>query len=292
MKRKQFRDVIGHPEHGFGLLPNPPDTVFKAFAQHPASRIFRSRLETGSPPQPMRTSNFIYAPPVWNQRRTSSCVGHALACQITTTFAALGRPLPSPATPRTIYTLSRAVCRSDVNTPLTDSGASPAAGVAALGRWGVVLEAEDDGGRTANSSDYADFLEAHVNDEMRLDEIETGKDRLVVGFSIIADNDPHKEEQFQASLDTGHTISTAVDGGSSIFQDYRGQKPLDYCGDEPDHFICVLDYMILDDGTVLYLVQNSWGTELWTPDGRAWVTSDFIRLGCFGSLVANLENTP
>jgi len=288
VKKKQFQDVIGHPVHGFGLMPDPPGTVYRTFAHHPASRLLKS-----ASPLPRESHNVLYAPPVWNQGGTSSCVGHGFACQVTTTLACLGRPLPSPAVPRTIYALSRSVSRADPSTPLVDSGASPAAGAAALGRWGIVLESEDDEGLTAESPEYCDHLEAHVNDELTLDEVEIGSDRTVVGFNSIPDDSPDKLPQYQASLASGHPISTAVDAGCDKFQAYDGSGgPLDYCGDEPDHFVCVLDYRIEDDGSVLFLLQNSWGTELWTPGGRAWVTSEFVRRGCFGSLVANLESTP
>jgi len=287
VKKKQFRNSIGHPVYGFGLLPNPPGTTFRAIEDHPSYVL----ISSGSP-LPPTTNNVTRAPAVWNQGGTSSCVGHGFACQITTTLANLGRPLPSPAEPRPIYTLSRSVSRSDPSTPLVDSGASPAAGASALSKWGIVLESEDDGDRTADSPDYSDYLAAHINDELTLDEVEHGRDQIVISFNSIVDDDHNKITLYQAALASGHAISAAVDAGCDKFQSYRGGDPLDYCGDDPDHFVCILDYQVQDDKSVLFLLQNSWGTGLWTPSGRAWVTSEFVRRGCFGSLVANLENKP
>lgn len=281
MKNKQFRGSIGHPTFGFGLIPDPVGHRYNRFFLHAASKTDPATL-------PKATNNVIYAPPVWNQDRTGSCFGHGMAGQITTTFAARGKPLPSPACPRFVYDIAREVDRPDPSQPLTDSGSQPNSGVRALALWGVALESEMDGGRTADSPDYSSHLDAHVNDDSKLGELEAAGKRIITGFKSIADDDPDKVLQFQQALAGGYAIGIGVDAGGNAFQSFNGQGVLDYCGDEPDHWIFCLDYRTNATGRPEFLIQNSWGKGLWTPDGRAWVTQDFVKRGCFMSLVTDL----
>jgi len=281
MKKKQFRGIIGHPVVGFGLIPDPPGHKYNGFFLHPASKLDAAALPKG-------TNNVVSAPPVWNQAQTGSCYGHGMAGQITTTFAARGKPLVSPVSPRDVYCITREVDRPNPSVPLTDSGSQPNSGVRAMALWGVALESEMDGGRTATSPDYSDYLTKHVNDDSKLGELEASSKRILTGFNSIGDSDPNKILQFQQALATGHAVGVGVDAGSDTFQSFSGQGVLDYCGDEPDHWIFVVDYRTSSSGQPEFLIQNSWGLGLWTPDGRAWVTRAFVERGCFGSLVTNL----
>ncbi len=299
----QFRGLAGHPQHGFGFVRDPGEHgrngIYNLFHVHPASLFKAAAL-------PDLTSNVKYAPEVWDQRRTGSCTGHAFAGAETTTFAARGKPLASPVRPRFRYALGRAIDRPDpVGHPLVDEGAQPNSLVRAGGTYGVLLESEDDGGRTASSPDYADYLEAHVNDEPKLGELEDSGRRLLVGYNAIADADPQKSFKVRQALADGYMVPVAVDAGTDAFQSYdEGRGPLGYTGDEPDHMTFLLDYgkiaalraagLIpaawtgLADSSFLYLLQNSWGKGLWTASGRAWVTEDFVTRGCFNTLVCNL----
>jgi hypothetical protein len=146
MKNIQFKG-IGHPQHGFGLIPDPPGHRYNGFHLHPAAQLRAAAL-------PSASSNLRFAPDVWNQGQTGSCFGHGMAGQITTTIAAHGKPLPSPVRPRVVYAFTRAIDRVDPSVPLQDSGSQPNSGVRALSLWGCVLEGDDDGGRTATSPDY------------------------------------------------------------------------------------------------------------------------------------------
>jgi hypothetical protein len=304
----QFRarsgELIGHPDHGFGFIRDPgvhgENGIYNGFHMHPASRIGAGQL-------PSMTKNVAYAPAVWNQSQTSSCTGHGLGGAETTTFAAQGKPLAAPVLPRVRYALGRAVDRTDPNTPLQDTGAQPNSLVRAAGLWGVVLESEDDGGRTATSPDYAAYLTAHINDNPMLGELEIGAKRLLVGYNAIADADSQKSLKVQQALAGKYAVTVAVDAGSTAFQSYDETKgPLDYTGDDPDHEVFLVDYGTvaallaaglipaswqgLDPTAILFLLQNSWGVGagMWTISGRAWVTQSFVQNGCFNTLVVNL----
>lgn len=289
----------GHSVSGFGFRQDPSGHQYNKFFLHPASRISAASL-------PGRTTNVKSAFPIHDQGQTGSCFGHGMAGQITTTFAARGRALPSPASPDHIYRITREVDRPDPTQPLTDSGSMPNSGVRALALWGLALESEVDGGRTAASADYTRYLEAHVCDDSKLGELEAAGRRILTGFNAIGDSDPQKILQYQQALSTGHAVGTGVDAGNNSFQGANGNLPLGYCGDQPDHWIFILDYAYvgtlradgdlpasmsgLPDTELLFLLQNSWGF-LWpahTLSGRIWVTSDFVARGTFNSLVTNL----
>jgi|GEM_PF-1270527 hypothetical protein len=305
-KNIQFRgksgQVIGHPTHGFGYKKEPGahghNGIYVGFQHHSAAKLLAAAL-------PAITRNVLFAPSVWNQALTSSCTGHGFAGAETTTFGAHGKPLAAPVLPRVRYMLGRAVDRDNPDTPLTDSGANLNSLVKAAQLWGVVLESEDDGGRTATSPDYSAFLAAHINDNPKLGELETGAKRTLVGYNAIADDDAQKSLKCQQSLAGGYTIPVAVDAGADAFQQYdESAGPLDYTGDDPDHCVFLVDYgtvaawrtlgMIpaswtgLTDSQILFLLQNSWGVGEWTQTGRALVTQNFVQKGCFNTLVANL----
>ena len=294
--------VIGHSTFGFGFKRDPgrhgQNGFYPGFHQHPMAKLTAGGL-------PSMTTNVRFAPPVWDQGQTGSCTGHGKAGMDTITLAAHGKPLPAAEQPAFEYRLGRAVDRTDWNIPLQDGGAYPNSLVRASSVWGVVIETEGAGGRTANSPDYATFLEAHVNDEPKAEEMIAASRRVITGYNAIADNDTNKWQQFKQAFAGGHAVGVAVDAGNADFQNYNENAgPLGFTGNEPDHWIFLIDYAAvgalraaglypatwpaLPDATELVLGQNSWGKGLWTASGRFWATRDFVERGCFNSLVANL----
>jgi hypothetical protein len=271
---------------------------YAPFQQHRAALLRVAAL-------PLATHNRDVAPPVWDQATTSSCTGHGTAGMVTTTLAARGRALPSPVCPRTTYTLGRAVDRHDPSVKLTDEGAAPNSVVRAISQWGIVLSSETDGGRLASAPDYSAHLAAHVNDEPKLGEIETGARRLVSGFVAIADDVPDKDVQFKKSLASGHCVGVAVAAGTAAFQGYdEARGPMGPTGPDPDHWIFCVDYSTagelraageypstwpgVPDDEVFFLFQNSWGVKQWTATGRFWATLTFVQQTCKNSVVAVL----
>lgn len=277
---KKIQETIGHPSCGFGLLPDPPGYAYDSVERHVVGLLLTMTY-------PKETNNVLLAPRVWSQGRTGSCTGHGFACIVHTTLATHHLTPSSRPRPRLIYTLGRAVDRLDPKIPLRDVGAAPNSVVRALGRWGCVLETESDEGESSDA-DYTTYLENHVNDEPKLGELEISGERLVTGFNLIGDYSPDKVALVKTALANGYAVGVAVEAGSERFQSFGGDGVLDYCGDRPDHWVALLDYRTRQDGSLEFLLQNSWGVGLWTPDGRAWVTTDFVQRGCFNSLVAHL----
>ena len=302
---RQFKSktgqLIGHPTHGFGLIRDPGEHgkngIYNLFHVHPASRVMAAKL-------PDLFSLESYAPAVWNQDQTGSCTGHGFGGAETTTLGAQGRPLPSPVCPRVRYNLGRAVDRANPDVPLRDEGAQPNSLARAAGLYGVAIESEVDGGLTADSPDYASHLDAHVNDELKLGELEAAGKRRLSGYLAVADADPAKTLKIRQGLYGKCAAVVAVDAGSPEFQSYdESRGPLGYTGPDPDHCVFILGYgtpaalaaaKLIPDAwkawptPYLYLLQNSWGKKNWTASGRAYVTEDFVQRGVFNTLICGL----
>jgi hypothetical protein len=68
---------------------------------------FSHALRLGAAELPSAVDLRQWAPPVLDQNGCGSCVGHAIACAIATTFARAGSPLGFIPSPRSIYQLAR-----------------------------------------------------------------------------------------------------------------------------------------------------------------------------------------
>ena len=265
-----------------GYLPDPAGHRYNGF-----HLLRASRLSIGD-----GASIDQFAPPTPDQGGTGSCTGHGTRGFVTTTLAAQGWPLPAPICARTTYANGRAIDRlpnSDGSfDPLTDEGAAPNRVARAAARYGLVLESETDGSMPVTDPNYTAYLEAHVNDEPRLGELESAHDRVVVGFNAITATGQDKVTQFCQAINGGHAIGAGVAAGDPGFQGYRGGVPLGFTGTDFDHWIYFSAWKQTPNGK-LFLLKNSWGLGNWTPDGTAWMTEDGIIRGTDGPLVCDQE---
>lgn len=282
--RTQFKGQIGHPEFGFGFIPDPVEhrSFYSTFQRHAASRLLAAA------PLPAEASIDRFAPPIWNQGATGSCGGHGTAGAVTTTFASKGPALACPADPRMLYTLARAIDRADPVTALRDTGTTPSALVRAIAQWGITLESETAGARSALDADYTLWLQEHVNDEPKLGELQAANTRPNIGFTGIWDEGAAKRDAICAAIADGYAVMAAVEAGSDAFQDYDPARgPLGFTGSNPDHWVYFTAYRTDANGEIQLLMRNSWGL-LWTPSGCAWCSEDFITRGIFYPIIANL----
>jgi hypothetical protein len=277
-----FKASVGHPEFGFGFIPDPIGHRYTGFHLHAASRL----LFTAVPALPEEASVDHFAPPIWLQGRTGSCGGHGTAGAVTTTFAAKGFPLRRPADPRLLYTLARAVDRDGPATPLRDIGTTPNALVRAIAQWGIALEDETASGRRADDPDYTLWLEEHVNDEPKLSELQAANTRPNTGFNAIPYEGTMKRDAICAAIADGYAVMFAVEAGSAAFQSFDGNGVLGFTGSNPDHWVYATAFRTRGGEKQIFM-RNSWG-RLWTPDGCAWCSEDFIIRGMFYPMVANL----
>lgn len=302
-KLLQFRTktgvLVGHHVHGYGFKRDPgvhgQNGFYAAFHQHPAAKMRSAIL-----PDAVMLEGF--APKSWNQVGTGSCTGHAFACAETTSLAAHGHALPHPVLPRFRYATGLAVDRASPDRPLVDEGAQPRALVRAASEYGIVTFGQDQDPQ--DSPEYEIYLSAHVTDDPKLGELEVASRQLVLGYNAIADGDPEKDVKVVQALAGKSAVLIAVEAGCDAFQNYDGTGVLGYTGSDPDHMNCIIGYALvrwlrsqgmlppkmpaLSEDDVLFLVQNSWGTD-WGISGRALCTRDFLMRGTFSALVANVE---
>ena len=275
---ERLKGRIGHPRYGFGFIPDPPGHRYSGFHLHTASRL------VAAIPDAATIDHF--APPIWLQGNTGSCGGHGTAGAVTTTFASKGFPLKRPADPRLLYTLARAVDRTNPSLPLVDGGTTPNALVRAIAQWGIATEDESVGGRAATDADYSVWLEAHVNDEPKLSELQGANARPNTNFNLIWEGGAAKVDAVCAAIADGYAVMAAVEAGSEAFQAYNGQGVLDCPGLNPDHWVYFTAFRTVA-GKKQILMRNSWGF-LWTPDGCAWCSENYIIEGLYYPMVANL----
>jgi hypothetical protein len=279
MRSRQFKGQIGHPEHGFGFIADPPGLRYNAFHLHAANMLRATAL-------PEEASIDAFAPPIWNQGATGSCGGHGTAGAVTTTLVAKGFAPAAPVDPRLLYTLARAADRAVATTPLQDTGTTPNALVRSLGTWGAVLETETAGGRRATDPDYTLWLQEHVNDEPKLSELQAAHARLFIGFNGIWETGAALRDSVRAAIADGYAVMAAVDASTEEFQCHDRNKLMGFTGGTPNHWVYYTAFRTVAGETHLFM-RNSWGT-LWTPDGCAWCNEDHITRGMFFPLVANL----
>jgi hypothetical protein len=272
--------MIDLKTRGTGFLPDPEGHRYNGFHLHPAALRLRARAALEE-----ESSIDQYAPPIWDQDGTGSCMGHGTAGAITTTLASRGAPLRRPASPRLIYTLGRAVDRVGSGVPLRDVGATPNAVFRAIGLWGAALEDEVEGGRAATDPDYARWLAEHVDDEPMLGELQASDDRPVVGCNRLYEVGSALRDAVVASLDAGYAVMAAVDAGGPLFQSHAGGV-LRPEGSVPNHWVYFTAQRLLA-GERLIFMRNSWGLG-WGEGGCAWCGEDYVTHGLFFPMVANL----
>ncbi|KAM7498005.1 hypothetical protein LguiA_022419 [Lonicera macranthoides] len=77
---------------------------------------------------------------------------------------------------------------------------------------------------------------------------------------------PKNNENALLKAVANQPVSVAIDAGGSDFQFYSSGVFTGECGTELDHGVAVVGYGTSDDGTMYWLVKNSWGTR-WGEEG-------------------------
>ena len=270
---------------GTGYIADPVGHRYNAFrAVHPARKMGAAKLpDSGGPGE--------FAPPIWDQDGTSSCVGHAFAGALTELCAAEAVTLDAPVSPRGCYFLSRAIDRAANPGPLptlSDDGAMPNSAARALQIYGIPLEGDNISDKKATDPDYTTWLAAHVNDELKLGEFEAEDNRrILTDWTSIYDGDPDKVQLLVQALAAGFPAVFAMDASVSEFQRYDGTGILSYSGQAPDHMQMVDLYRKNSAGRYEFRERNSWG-ESWGSKGYAWVNQNSIAQATFSMLIPHL----
>ena len=240
--------------NGYGHIPNP-DFVHV----DPFRKLSESIKSDGSAPTIDLSS---FAMPVADQGSTSSCPGHAVAGAVYTTCAAQGHQLPYVPSPKGIYTDARCIDRTPspelgwALPPLTDEGAFPDQAVRAIAEWGVMpIQAPTTDGR------YSDCDPVTINDEPTLNDLEAESALVLTGAYGIDIDVIGKQRvmDLRKSLSNGYAVCFSTYVGIE-FENWTPSKgPLKGVNGTPNHYVYLISYRTLPDGTTVFKFRNSWG---------------------------------
>ena len=212
-----------------------------------------------------------FAPPTFDQSRTSGCTGHAYACAVTTALAAQGQPLGFVVSPRMLYALGRCIDRhpnlDGTFPPLTDTGSEPNALCRAMSEWGVSPMGP------LVPEGYSDVNTANVNVEPSLGDLVVSAAHVVVGeYAIDASSSSTLADECATALDNGLPFTLSVPGGSDAWQQYTAGVlgPVPPAQSALDHEVVCLGYRPATDG-LEFLIRNSWGAG-YGLNGNLWIS--------------------
>lgn len=223
-----------------------------------------------------------------NQGGSGSCgaAGTSQGLQVATNAA--GAPLPFVPSPRGIYGATRAIARARA-TPqgatlpaLSDSGVMPADVMTGLAQWGIrPMQGPTPDGRNYDiwtPSDTSDGS-SNVNDEPKLEELETSGLKLIAGEYRIDETSTNlvqlvKQSLFVAKAPVGD--GTFVD--SQVMNFAAGQIVGPPNTSDPNgggHWTCIVGYRLEANGDTSFDVVNSWGKD-YGDEGHFWASSAWL----------------
>lgn len=194
---------------------------------------------------------------------TSACTGHAVAVAL---YPTLGW-LPSPSG---LYGNGRALGRSSPSIPLTDDGAEPNQVWRAASAFGVRLMR----GPTSDGR-FSDAEPATINDEPKLGDLEEEGTSLIIGEYGITSTGGQRVYDVCASVFANKAVTCAIAGGSDVFQNYSGGL-LPVLSAPLDHYVCLVAFQTLSDGSKAFRIRNSWG-RYWGEQGDCWISEDGLQ---------------
>lgn len=247
-----------------GYVPDPDDHQVTSFRHAKLGALKAVALPDEVDLRP-------HAPPVLDQNDTSSCVGHAIACAVGTSFSFRGEPLGFTPSPRGLYCLARCIDRADPSIPLVDEGSMPNQAVRSLSEWGIhAMQAPSPQGYDS------DCDPSNVNNEPTLLELEQDALTLVVGQYEIDTWGPQRVLDICTALAAGYAVTCSVSAGNATWQQWTpandplgAQSPI-----KLDHYVWFIGYRTVN-GKKILRIRNQWG-KLWGDEGEIEVTEDFV----------------
>jgi hypothetical protein len=266
--------------HSKGYRPSRPEDLARF---RPVRHLFGARdgVVLG---YPAAAATSPHAPAVMDQGGTSSCIGHGSSVGITTALAAKGTPLPWVASPKGLYDDVRELGRSKLPdgslSPLADDGGDPATLLQSLAASGVrAIRAPSSDGR------YSDCEPATINTSETASEDEEGRRDLLVGEYSLDPRDPEFPGLVAACIARGVPVGVGIpgDGPFEAWGDHwsPSSAPLTGSADfnEADHWVVILDYVTAADGSLVFVVRNSWSAD-WGKGGDIAIAEAWMTAGC------------
>ncbi len=252
-----------------GYRKNPNRRTIPTFEKH-----------IGASQTPASMSLEPYAPSIFDQGQTGSCVGHARARGVAIARMFAQHPLPFVPSPVEIYRLARCYERNDWMTPLADNGCDPVDSIDAIASFGV-------GPMHPLALRYSDADPATVNNLPTLGDLEAASGFKFLDDHQITDILSARIEAVRVALASGFPVCIDVAGGSSQFQNYN-RGLLSGSGQPLDHYVCLVGYHTTVSGTVFH-GHNSWGVD-WGMSGA--FDGDESLIHAAGDLIVCVERLP
>lgn len=246
------------PVRKTGWHPRPPDVS-------DVSARPMLGAPTHFPMEAMALVAFILC--VFDQTITSSCVGQAVGNAIEIRLRAMGAELVETVSRMAIYTWAR--MRENMNRTLHDEGCNPRDAILSIGVDGVPKE-----------HDWP-YDEARINEALPWDvEQKSSAARIAAHYWIDSDDIGRVHDIMNALVQNypvvfGTFVDTAYMNLSEAqaLAGVRSMNLRDARGG--NHMQCIVAYRVQTDGSVMFLVLNSWGPR-WGWNGCAWVHQDVI----------------
>ncbi len=244
-----------------------------------APRFTRHQLMGHHGTAPAMVNLAPFAPPIFDQGQTGSCVAHARSRGIYTARGVAQRPMSFIPSPDDIYKLVRCYMRLDWDSPLTDDGSDPVDSIDAVQTWGVRPMGKSLDGR------FSDCDVSTVNELPRLDNLEADSEFQLLDDRQILDTGANRIAAVMQCLAMGYPVCIDVAGGGKEFQEYSGGI-LKGDGTELDHYVVIVGYAKTAAG-VVFDIHNSWGLD-WGVAGTAEAAESVINAA--GDLIACIEH--
>jgi Papain family cysteine protease len=270
--------------HSKGYRPSKPADLARF---RPVRHLFGAR-EGVVLGYPAAAATSPHAPAVMDQgsgpNGTSSCIGHGSSVGITTALAAKGTALPWVASPKALYDNVRELGRTKLPdgslSPLVDEGGDPATLLQSLAGSGVrAIRAPTSDGR------YSDCEPATINAPETAPEDEEGRRDLLVGEYSIDPRDPEFPGLVAACIARGVPVGVGIpgEGAFEAWGDNWSPSSAPLAGpadfNEADHWVVVLDYSTARDGSLVFVLRNSWSAD-WGNNGNIAIAEAWMIAGC------------
>lgn len=245
--------------------------------EHPVIKARLAAHLDGSAPLPASVDLSSHWPSILDQNSTGSCTAHAIACAVTTSLGAAGKPLGFVPSPLSTYAATRARERATAagvgDLPaLTDSGAEIADVITVLAEDGVrPMKAPSPGGFNS------DVDSTNVLAEPDVQGLEVAAEKVLAGPYSCDPAAANASDVLAASLASGIAIDIAFecdDAFQALTSGQVAQAPVD-APDDGGHSTALTGYVTNPDGTRNFWLTNSW-TEQWATGGRVLVSPAFI----------------
>ncbi len=242
-------------KYSTGYVRDPNRPALKSFSAHRFASLPYGPKNDMSP----------FAPGIYDQGQTGSCVGHARSRGLYTSAKAVGNLIPFIPSPADIYRLARCY---EYAGQLQDNGCDPYHSILAISKFGMRPM-----GPMAPDGRYSDADPATINVRPTLDDLESDFPNMSDGDYQINSSGNQRVQEVLTALNHNMCVCIDVSGGSDAWQNYS-TGVISATGDPNDHYVCLVGYDTTSGA--VFVGHNSWGTS-WGLSGQFHVDASVIQ---------------